>query len=340
MKMKPPFLSICVPNYNRPQELLRMLSSIDSKNAESVEIVIIDDKSPLAQQVKEVVAVFIKNSLYRVVFKENKNNLGYDKNLKELVKLAAGEWIIFMGNDDEFVPGALDKLIGFLKNNSGLGYVLKSHERIYPNGKAEKFRYFESNKFFKPGYEAYISLFRTSVFISGFTIRRNPITNMLVDNFDGTLLFQLYLMAETVLKNKSAYFDEPLTRGYEGGIPEFGSSKSEQSFYTPGTVTVENSLNFLRGFFKITQFMDKKYGFDSTPDIKKDMSKYFYPSLAIQRNKGLKVFLDYVSQLNKIGFNRSIYYYIYVTALIVLGKSVCDNIIRILKNLLGKTPKL
>ena len=70
------------------------------------------------------------------------------------------------------------------------------------------------------------------------------------------------------------------------------------------------------------------------------MSKYFYPSLAIQREKGLKEFLRYVKELNKIGFNCTVYYYIYIVALIILGKNICDSTIVYLKKLLGKTPKL
>ena len=70
------------------------------------------------------------------------------------------------------------------------------------------------------------------------------------------------------------------------------------------------------------------------------MSKYFYPSLAIQREKGLKEFFRYVKELNKIGFNITIYYYIYLTALSVLGKNNCDSIIVFLKKIIGKTPKL
>jgi hypothetical protein len=163
---------------------------------------------------------------------------------------------------------------------------------------------------------------------------------LLKDDFDGTLLFQLYLLAEVCLKYPSAYFDTPLTQQYDEGFPEFGNAASEKGIYTPGTITIDNSLNFLRGYLKITKYIDQEHHFDSTKLIMHDMSKYFYPSLAIQRNKGIKKFIGYVKELNKIGFNSSIYYYIYVFGLTIFGKKICDNMIRILKLLIGKTPKL
>ena len=70
------------------------------------------------------------------------------------------------------------------------------------------------------------------------------------------------------------------------------------------------------------------------------MSKYSYPTLAIHRDKGLKVFFSYIRQLNSIGYNLTLHYYIYIIGLIFFGKNICDQIIIHLKNILGKTPSL
>ena len=333
-------LSICIPNYNRPEELLRLLKTIDSSRKDQVEIVICEDRSPKMLEVRNVVANFKTTSPYSINYKENESNFGYDKNIRECVINAKGDWIVFMGNDDEFIPEGLDKLINFLELNDDLGYVLKSHYYIHKNKKKERFRYYDGNKFFEPGLHSYVQMFRKSVFISGFTIKKVLVTPLLKDDFDGTLLFQLYLLAEVCLKNKSAYFDTPLTQQYDEGFPEFGNAKSEKGLYQPGTRTVSGSLNFLKGYFKITKHIDIKYNIKSTQLIKKDMSKYIYPSLATQRDKGIFIFLKYVKEVNKIGFNISIYYYVYIISLLIFGKYFCDNAIRILKNILKKTPSL
>jgi glycosyltransferase involved in cell wall biosynthesis len=333
-------LSICIPNYNRPEELFRLLKTVDVSLPDKVEIVICEDRSPKRLEVRNKVEEFRSHSSYRVNYIENEVNFGFDKNLRACLLNAKGEWIIYMGNDDEFVPGSLDKLIGFLEEHRDLGYILKSHYFIHKNGKPERFRYYDGTKFFTAGLDTYIQMFRKSVFISGFTMRRELALPFLKDNFDGTLLFQLYLLAEVCLKHPTAYFDLPLTQQYDAGTPEFGNAASEKAFYTPGKATIANSLKFLSGYFQITEYIDKEYNLKSTEMIKHDMSKYFYPSLAIQRDKGVIKFLGYIGELNKIGFASTIYYYIYIIALLVLGKNICDNVIRVLKNIFGKTPKL
>lgn len=338
--MATPFISICVPSYHsekRPGNLYGLLKTIDVKNIEDIEIVITDDKSPKIEIVRTEVENFKSETRYHVVFKENVENLGYDRNIKELTKFASGKWIVFMGDDDEFVRGALDKLIRFLRQHDELGFVLKSHYTIHAGNKPERFRYFDGTKFFEPGVNTLVALFRRSVFIAGFTIRREFLPP-LIDDFNHSLLVQNYFLGEVILKHKAAYFDEPLTQQYADGAEMGGEGeKKEHAVRSP---SLQTSIDFMRSYILIPEYFDKKYGIQCATAIKRDMSKYFYPSLALHRNKGLSTFFWYVGELNKLGFNITIYYYVYVIALTLFGRAVCDNLIRILKNVLGKTPQL
>lgn len=337
-----PLISICIPSYNRPEKLNELLASIDSFDNKNIEIVVCEDYSPKRKEIRNVVEKYKNSSKFRVVYVENEKNLGYDKNLRELIKNSCGEWIVFMGDDDQFVLGALDKLIDFLKKHEDLGYVLRSHRKIEDNGKIENFRYYNGTTFFDPGKDTFIDLFRKSVFISGFTIKRDLVLPYLIDDFDGTALFQIYLLGEVVLKHKSAYFDEFLTQ--EVLLTNYRDKEllylADKKIYVPRPCNVENSLRFLSGYSKVMEYFDKKYNLKISFPIKKDMSKYFYPNLSIHRDKGLKIFFNYVAQVNKLGYNISIYYYLYVFFLTVFGKNICDNSIRIIKDVLGRTPRL
>ena len=321
---------------------MRLLKTIDTKQSEDIEIVVCEDCSPRQEEIRQVITQFRELQKYKVLYSENSKNLGYDGTLCELVKQANGVWLVFMGDDDEFVPDALDKVIDFLKQHSELGYVLKSHYLIHENQKKERFRYFGKTEFFKPSVATYIELFRKSVFIAGFMIRRDYATSYLTNRFDGTLLMQLYLLAEVVLKHPSAYFDEPFTQQYASHAHNVGDVMfdREKNTFVPRRPTLDISLNFLKSFSLITKYIDKQHLINSTDLIKKDMSKYFYPSLAVHRDEGLRFFINYVRELNKLGFNSSFYYYIYVILLTLLGKRVCDWGIYQLKKLLGSTPRL
>jgi hypothetical protein len=180
------------------------------------------------------------------------------------------------------------------------------------------------------------------VFIAGFTIRREYAEPYLTDRFDGTMLIQLYLLAETVQKYPSAYFDEPFTQQYASHQHNVGDVMfdREKNIFVPRKPTLDISLNFLKIFALITEYIDEKYNLNSTSLIKKDMSKYFYPSLALHREEGIKFFFKYVQELNKLGFNSSFYYYIYLIMLTLFGKKFCDFGIRGIKKFLGKTPRL
>lgn len=341
MKNKPS-VSICILSYNRPETLHRLLQTIDTRRTDEIELVICEDSSPRQHEIREVVNTFQAQQPYPVLYIENKKNLGYDGTLCELVKHANGTWLVFMGDDDEFVPGAFDKVLGFLDHHSELGYVMKSHYLIHDDQNKERFRYFRETEFFEPGIDAYIELFRKSVYIAGFIIRREYATPYLTNRFDGTMLMQLYLLAEVVLRYPSAYFDEPFTQQYASHEHNVGDVMfdREKNKFVARQPTLDISLNFLKSFSCITEYIDSTHQLNSTALIKKDMSKYFYPSLAVHRDAGLRFFFNYVRELNKLGFNSSFYYYIYVILLALLGKRVCDWGIWHLKNLLGRTPRL
>jgi glycosyltransferase involved in cell wall biosynthesis len=341
MKIKP-YVSICILSYNRPETLLRLLKTIDTRRTDEIELVICEDFSPRQREIREVVNAFRAQQPYPVLYFENPKNLGYDGTLCELVRHANGTWLVFMGDDDEFVPGAFDEVLSFLDHHSELGYVMKSHYLIYDDQKKERFRYFRETKFFEPGIDAYIELFRKSVYIAGFVIRREYAAPYLTNRFDGTMLMQLYLLAEVVLRYPSAYFDEPFTQQYASHEHNVGDVMfdREKNKFVPRRPTLDISLNFLKSFSRITEYIDKTHQINSTALIKKDMSKYFYPSLAVHRDAGLRFFFNYVRELNKLGFNSSVYYYVYMFLLTVLGKRVCDWGIWHLKKMLGSTPRL
>lgn len=335
------FLSICIPSYNRPEEIYRLLKSIDC-NADGVQVVICEDKAPKRAEVRVNVERFRDETDLDIKYIENELNCGYDRNLRECILNADGKWIIYMGDDDMFVPKELDNYIDFLKaqNGNDVGYVLRSYRACHSDGSVEEYKYYAETKFFEAGAETYQELYRKSVFISGFTFRREWALDTLTDRFDASLLYQLYIVAEICMNHKAAYYGIPFTQSIDGGTPFFGTSDSEKGTYTPGTITVDNSVAFVKKFFVITEYIDEKYGCNSTQYVKNDMSKYSYPILSIQRKKGRKEFRKYAKRLREIGLDCTKYFSVYYWGLYLFGEGFCDSGIRSIKRILGKTPAL
>jgi abequosyltransferase len=334
-------LSICIPSFNRPETLHRLLSSINEKCSADIEIVICEDCSPKRNEIRKVVNDFKEKSHLDVKYFENPTNYGFDKNLRELIKLAEGEFIVYMGDDDYFVKENLKDYISFLKTNPTTGYILKTWVNLHENGWQEPFNYFQGRKLFAPGPSTFVTLFRISTFVSGFTFKREYSLPYLIHNFDGTLLFQLYILGELTLKYPSIFFEIPLTiqTKQKVDIPYFGSSAAEKDLFTPGKITIKNSINFLNGYFKISEYLDSKYDIETTKLIKKDMTKYSYSYLSLHRDKGIKEFYRFYCMLKQeVGLNKAFHINLYFIALMFLGVKNCDRLIFTIKKLLKKTP--
>lgn len=333
-------LSICIPSYNRVAELKRLLETIDAVCTEELEIVIREDCSPSRASIREMVSEYRKNTLYTVHYFENEMNFGYDKNIRSTADSATGKWVLFMGDDDVFVPGELDRFMDFLKDHDQLGYVLRRYQSENSRGLVEEYRYSDSHEFLDPGEEAVVTFFRRSVFISGFTYRKECFGDYECSEFDGTLLFQLYIQATVCLHYPSAYCDIPISKSIEGGIPFFGKSEAEKHLYEPGANTYNNSINFLKQVRVITETFDRKNGTHITRPVIKSYAKYSYGYLLEHRDDGIKVFRDYAEEIKKIGLGGSVYFYIYYYMLLILGRRNCQSLIRIAKKIIGHTPRL
>jgi abequosyltransferase len=88
--MTAPFLSICIPSYNRPKQLGELLTSIKC-NPVDIEIVICEDFAPRRIEVEAVVYAFVQTSVFQIHYHENPINRGFDGNLRNLVECASGE---------------------------------------------------------------------------------------------------------------------------------------------------------------------------------------------------------------------------------------------------------
>lgn len=331
-------ISVCIPSYNRPKELARLLRTIDS-DISRTEIVVCEDCAPKREEVRASVKEFIATSKYSVKYIENERNKGYDWNVRDFIKIAQGEYIVYCDDDSCFVPGALDKLIAFLDKNPDLGYVLR---RIKSDETGDDMRYFPATRFFDPGVETYQMLYRKSVIVAGFTFKREWALASMTDRFDGTLLYQLYVLAEICLKHKSAYWDEPITEKFVDKDSEFyfGASEKEKGIYEPKKVCVNNTMNFVLSFLQISRYIDTKYSLESTTYIKKDISKYSYPILAFLMRKSRFEMLHGAHDLVKNGLGCSVYFYFYVVGLFLFGVKTCDKLIFTIKKQLGHTPSL
>lgn len=124
-------LSICIPTFNRPEQLPNCLNSIliaKKKASLTFEVCISDNCS--SYDVEEIVLNF-KNNL-NIKLNINKENLGYQPNLQKSIDLASGEFVWAIGDDDLLTPDSLNYLENLFQKHDDVDfYFLNSYHLDY-----------------------------------------------------------------------------------------------------------------------------------------------------------------------------------------------------------------
>ena len=335
-------ISVCIPAYNRSDLLPELLDSIFFQDFRDFEVVIAEDKSPEREAIATVISGYVKRYPHQLVYSENKENLGYDGNLRRLIELAHGDYVLFMGNDDLMASGALSVVSDVIRMYPQVGVVLRSYAsfKISPDDLVQTFRYFNNDAFFPAGRATITTFFRRSVFISGMVLRRQSALALSTDQFDGTLLYQQYLVGKILARENGVYVTKILSYQRLDGIPDFGNSIAEKELFVPHEQTVESSVHFMRGMLTIAKAVEQATGLLVYKPILYDIGNYAYPILSIQAQRSRSVFFVYFYALAKLGLWRIPLFHVYALGLLVFGRSSCDWLIGMVKRFLGRAPKI
>lgn len=340
--MNTKLISICIPTYNRPVELKRMLESIDTTKYEDVNIVISENCSPKQDETRRVVEEFRKTTMFEVLYFENEENIGYDRNIRAIMQRSTGKFSMLFSDDDVFMSGAMDAFVEFVRNHENCGYILRSYKFLSEKGNEQDCLYYATDKEFPAGVDSYIELFDKGVFLSGFTIRTEYAQKYVISDFDGSLLYQIYLAAEVIRRYPSAYSRILISKQLPNPKHFFGDSKEEKKLYKAGLNGIQDRINFASWYMKIIDYIDNKYQDGSGKRLKHYMSKYSFSIVGCGRRKywDFRTYNQYCYELKKIGYGSSVYFYVYYIGLLLLGKDGCWAIVRFLKKAIGHRPKL
>ena len=333
-------ISVCIPAYNRPELLAPLIESVLSQNYANFEIVVCEDKSPKRQEISEIAAAYGKQHPGVIFYHENEVNLGYDGNIRNLIEKASGDYCFFMGNDDLMSPEALAAVASAVARYDDVGVVLRTYASFdeSPDTINQVFRYFQNETFFPAGPETIATFYRRSVVISGMVIHRKEALKYSTHQFDGTLLYQLYLVANVLVRMNGVFVPQILALYRNGGTPDFGNSEKEKGRFTPKLQTPESSLHFMQGMLEIAHCTELARNVQIYKPILTDIGNYCYPILSIQSKQSTVVFVKYAYGLATMGLWKNPLFYLYFVSLLVLGSGRVDRIIRYIKRRIGHTP--
>jgi len=188
-------ISLCIPQYNRIQYLLKNLLTIARQSYADIEVAISDDAS--TDNTEEEIALFAKTYKYPIIYFRHPKNVGYDANLRKSLEMATGQYCIMLGNDDTLKgDDAISNLVGFLQKNElpELGFCNYVEDYNHEIVMARAF----CTEVIGTGEETALKYYRSFSYVAGIIIRKDIFNNVNTDKADGSVFVQMYFAARII----------------------------------------------------------------------------------------------------------------------------------------------
>ena len=89
--------------------------------------------------------------------------------------------------------------------------------------------------------------------------------------------------------------------------------------------------------FEPTDYIDKKYGLNSTDIIKMESSKYStFSAMISYRQYGIKQYMESCGELRKVGLDCSNYFNLYYFSILIFGANFSAFMVRLIKKVVGR----
>lgn len=303
-------LSVAIPSFSRPNDLDYLLGTISLSNVLPDEIVICDDNSPNQNLIDQIIEKWVlKFNEINVPLKYVKNsiNLGYDRNLKKLIRECSSDFLVFIGNDDAFTI-------------NGFGYIFNSIN-LRPNIRAfsRSFLKFSSSIDSPSGVSRFGSCdcvfdnrnsnprmyLRLCAFFGGLVLNRDWALEKESDMFDGTLYYQLYLFGCAYYESGIGYITQPTVGARTTGIPLFGVAINESSVHRPGSYSEKARAKMWADILKISDHIDSIYLHSSKKEIHHELkTRFSFHVFEMYAKKDIKDLLSLAIELNRLELMR------------------------------------
>lgn len=256
MPQSRPSISVAVPLYSRPEELRELLASMAALEVPPDELLLCEDHSPERPLLRQIALEFretLRGTGCALRYVENETNLGYDGNVRRLLEISSGDWVMLLGNDDVLLPCAISRLRQYLAENRGVHVVSRSFLRFdsdvsSPLGLS---RQSVSDRLFTRRDSDAGVIMRLCGFVGGLAIERQWAVQHATSRYDGTLYYQLYLGALAYADGGIGYISAPIVGARVDRAPLFGSAKSEKALHTPGAYTAKGRAAMWSGALRI-----------------------------------------------------------------------------------------
>ncbi|MBI1761469.1 MAG: glycosyltransferase [Acidobacteria bacterium] len=210
-----PIFSVCIPQYNRTSFLIEACKSLDVQTFREFEVCISDGGSTDGRE--NELLNYLKVSQLSFAYQRHENNLRYDTNLRASIALAQGQYCILHGNDDALAGlETLQQLFDCIKKYGSPGAMITNFEDWRTGTVTRRVR---MTGVAGTGPRVAAAHFRNVSFVGGVLLDRAEAQKLVTDKWDGSEMYQMYLMARIVATGKPLLLTELSTVRKDIQIP-------------------------------------------------------------------------------------------------------------------------
>lgn len=288
-----PVLSISIPTYAAPKEVIENVKRLLKCRRDDIEIVVVDN-DPTGEQIKDFM-LSIDDPRFR--YYQNEENIGRSNNIVRAIEVAAADYVYLCSSEDEIYLESIDTIIGIISKEKECAIIVGNIETNFGKNHFD----FSKEKF-KKGFDALWNIPSMGNLVP------IVINKMYLD------IPELYSVEETYMQQRILY-----VIGASGDLifsgTEFGKIPDNDSYrYTlPPQEQITSDIsknNFgktkcyyhpyeravqLKGFLEI---IEKKYSLD-TRQMLKVVDNWIAPKIGSAR--------DYVFQCQDLFLRRPMY---------------------------------
>ncbi len=183
------FFSLCIPQYNRTDFLIKALSTFDAQTFRDFEVCISDDCSTDSRT--EDLLRHLRSSGLTYVYCRSGENLRYDRNLRRAIELSTGRYIWLMGNDDGLsTPDVLAAVRDELIRHAPVAVAITNYREARTG---HVYRRMNTTGVLGAGLAAAVGSFRRYSFVSGVIFDGPAARREASPRCDGSEMYQMYL---------------------------------------------------------------------------------------------------------------------------------------------------
>ena len=269
-----PFISILIPVYNVKREYLKdCLDSILAQKYRNFEVCIVDDASTMKETL-DTLAEYEGNEKIRVSYRKKNGHISRTTN--DALKMAKGEFVALMDNDDVIPKDALYEIVKVLNRDRTIDMIYTDEDKIDIDGKRRDPNFksdWAPDSFMSSNYISHFCVLRKSIIdgIGGFRV-----------GYEGAQDYDLYLR---FTEKTQKIYHIPKILYHWRMIPGSTSARIDNKNYAleRGKKALEDALKrrAIKGEIKIADgcpYYYVKYAVDNNPSVSiiiptRDMSK-------------------------------------------------------------------